>query len=55
MSEPCELQVRQEVCGTSVRTSAGVPVLMHVRYTCSTFYCPHPGRQCGVRQQVGGA
>jgi len=42
--EPCVHQVARELQGMNGRC----------RYNCSTFYCPYPERQCGVRAQVRG-
>ncbi|MFA5269886.1 MAG: hypothetical protein WC379_18115 [Methanoregula sp.] len=50
--EVCEHQTCTETSGTDCRTSAGVPVMLHRHYACSTFYCPYPERMCGVRMQV---
>lgn len=49
--ERCEFQVCMESHGDGCITTLWHGILVHLRCTCSTFYCPHPGRMCGMRAQ----
>lgn len=45
----CEFQACMESHGAGCITTIWHGILVHLRCTCGTFYCPHPERMCGVR------